>query len=385
MRMIELSSKQRATVASAITILATFVILVAVAAILYLIGIFFARFSSVFLPLAVAAVMAFVLHPFYEFIRDRLRFPPVLAVIAVFACILLPLGLFSWFFGSLVVEQVGGLIKDFPARVASVVDWAQKNWPGVVGYLEDQELGQRAKEAAESMASPIAEGVQSIFASAGDFARAVMRGVGTVVTWAVLPIYFAFFLMGDPRKVLEVDHLLPFLKQDTRDNVVYLVREFVNILVAFFRGQLIVAFLQGALFAIGFSIVGLKYGFVLGLMLGFLNIIPYLGNMVGLGIAIPLALFQQSGGGFFQQEGGPVLLGLVGIVFVAVQMIEGYILTPKIMGDRTGLHPFVIIVAIFFWGSALGGISGMILAIPLTAFLVVFWRLAKEKYIGELV
>ena len=67
------------------------------------------------------------------------------------------------------------------------------------------------------------------------------------------------------------------------------------------------------------------------------------------------------------------------------QAIEGYFLTPKIMGDRTGLHPVVIIVAIFFWGSALGGIAGMILAIPLTAFLVVFWRLAQEKYVRELV
>jgi predicted PurR-regulated permease PerM len=55
------------------------------------------------------------------------------------------------------------------------------------------------------------------------------------------------------------------------------------------------------------------------------------------------------------------------------------------MGDRTGLHPVAIIVAVFFWGSALQGILGMILAIPLTAFLVVFWRLAREKYIGELV
>ena len=72
------------------------------------------------------------------------------------------------------------------------------------------------------------------------------------------------------------------------------------------------------------------------------------------------------------------------IVFVAVQLIEGYVLTPKIMGDRTGLHPVAIIVAVFFWGSALSGILGMILAIPLTAFLVVFWRLAREKYIGEL-
>ena len=69
----------------------------------------------------------------------------------------------------------------------------------------------------------------------------------------------------------------------------------------------------------------------------------------------------------------------------AVQVIEGYVLTPRIMGDRTGLHPMVIIFAVLFWGTALGGILGMILAIPLTAFLVVFWRLAKEKYIAELI
>ena len=73
------------------------------------------------------------------------------------------------------------------------------------------------------------------------------------------------------------------------------------------------------------------------------------------------------------------------VVFVVVHAVEGYVLTPKIMGGRTGLHPIVIIVAVFFWGTALGGIGGMILAIPLTAFLVVFWRLAREKYIRELV
>jgi predicted PurR-regulated permease PerM len=71
------------------------------------------------------------------------------------------------------------------------------------------------------------------------------------------------------------------------------------------------------------------------------------------------------------------------VVFTVVQLIESYVLTPKIMGSRTGLHPMAIIVAVFFWGSALSGILGMILAIPITAFLVVFWRLAREKYIDE--
>ena len=108
-------------------------------------------------------------------------------------------------------------------------------------------------------------------------------------------------------------------------------------------GQLLIALAQGVLLAIGFSIVGLKYGLILGFLLGFLNVIPYLGSMVGLLITLPLA--------YFQAEGGLGRLIAVVVVLVIVQTIEGYILTPKIMGDRTGLHPMAIIFAVFFWGS----------------------------------
>jgi predicted PurR-regulated permease PerM len=220
-------------------------------------------------------------------------------------------------------------------------------------------------------------GLQALGSQALSAGRGVVRWVGTLACWVMLPIYFSFFLISDPRQVLDLERHLPFLKQQTRSDVGYLVREFVNILVAFFRGQLVIAFLQGLLFAIGFTLAGLSYGFVIGLTLGFLNIIPYLGNIVGLAVALPLA--------FFQPGGGWLTLLLTIAVFVAVQTIEGYLLTPKIMGDRTGLHPMIIIVAVFFWGTALSGITGMVLAIPLTAFLVVFWRLARERYIKELV
>ena len=198
-----------------------------------------------------------------------------------------------------------------------------------------------------------------------------------LVGWAVFPIYFSFFLMADTIELKKLDGYLPFFKKETREDILYLLGEFLNIMVAFFRGQLVIASIQGALFAVGFSIVGLKYGAVIGITLGFLNIVPYLGNIVGLGTALPIA--------FFQDGGGIGRVAAVLAVVALVQAIEGYLLTPKIMGDRTGLHPVVIIIAIFFWGSALGGISGMILAIPLTAFLVVFWRLAREKYMRELV
>jgi predicted PurR-regulated permease PerM len=213
--------------------------------------------------------------------------------------------------------------------------------------------------------------------SAFSAGASAFRSVAAAVSWFVLPVYLAFFLMTPPFPRKDWQELLPFLKQDTRQDVVYLVREFVNIIVSFFRGQLIVALGQGLLFAIGFALVGLQHGFVIGLLLGFLNIIPYLGSMIGLAISLPLA--------FFQPDGGAARLGMVVGIFIVVQLIEGYYLTPKVMGERTGLHPLAIVVALFFWGTAFDGIAGMILAIPLTAFLVVFWRLARAKYITEIV
>jgi predicted PurR-regulated permease PerM len=103
-----------------------------------------------------------------------------------------------------------------------------------------------------------------------------------------------------------------------------------------------------------------------------LNIVPYLGSIIGLALTLPLA--------FLQSDGGWKLVGLVLAVKMVVQLIEGWVLTPKIMGARTGLHPVTIIVAIFFWGTAFDGVLGMLLAIPLTAFFVTAWRLVKLKY-----
>lgn len=129
---------------------------------------------------------------------------------------------------------------------------------------------------------------------------------------------------------------------------------------------------MGVLLATGFSIAGLKFGLAIGLLTGLLNIIPYLGSILGLSVALPLA--------FLQPEGGLPLVAICVAVFAAVQLIEGWLLTPRIMGQQTGLHPVVIIVAIFFWGQALGGVLGMMLAVPLTAFFVTAWRFVRRKY-----
>ncbi|PWB70550.1 MAG: AI-2E family transporter [Holophagae bacterium] len=372
-----LSERQQRTVAAALTILSAVVIVATVGGVFWLVGVFFSRFASVFLPLAVAGVAALVCQPYFEWLRDRLRLGRVLALVAVFLSVIIPLVAFFWFFGSLLVGQLGDLIAKLPEWWQDFAAWAAERAPQVEAFIEKSSYLQSLKSAVAGREEAIVQGLEAVGRGALNAGVSVASFVISLFGWFVAPVYFAFFLLADSPGKFEVQRFLPFLKEETRNDVAYLFRQFVEIVVAFFRGQLIVAFLQGLLFAVGFSLVGLKYGFVIGMALGFLNIIPYLGSILGLATALPLA--------YFQAGGGLGRVALVILVFAVVQTIEAYLLTPKIMGDRTGLHPMVIIVAIFFWGSALGGITGMILAIPLTAFLVVFLRLAREKYVRELV
>lgn len=374
---LELSDRQQRTVAAALTTLAAVAILVVIGGVFWLIGLFVSRFSTVFLPLAVAGIAALVIRPYFEWLQNRLRLPIPVALVAVFVSVLVPVGGFVWFFGALLVDQVSDLVDRAPEAWSRVEALVREHAPQVVAWVREHGVLERVQETAQREQDALVRGLQSLGSQAVSAGKSVMRGIGLTFNWAVVPVYFAFFLLARPGSLGKVENILPFLKPETRDDVVYLFNEFVGIVVAFFRGQLVIALLQGLLFAAGFSLVGLRYGFLIGLTLGFLNIVPYLGSIIGLATALPIATFQQGGG---------ILLVIeVLLVFAVVQLIEGYLLTPRIMGDRTGLHPMVIIVAIFFWGSALGGILGMILAIPLTAFLVVFWRLAREKYITGVV
>ena len=374
----ELSARQQATVATAITVVSAFVVICAVAALLWLVGAFFTTFSGVFLPLAVAGIVALILNPYFDWLVAR-KLPAPAALIAVFLAILIPIVGFGWFLGDIVVEQASDLISKIPEWWQTGIEQLKQRWPRIQELSQQYGVEEKLTSAFEGKEGAVLSALQFLGLKALSAGAGIFGFFGKLAGWAVLPVYVAFFLLIDLKGQTGVwsRAALPFLKAETRDDITYLVNEFVEIIVAFFRGQFVIALMQGILFAIGFEIVGLSYGLILGLLLGFLNIIPYLGSIVGLSVALPLALFQTGGG-------WALVIGVL-VVFSIVQAIEGYVLTPRIMGGQTGLHPMAIIVAIFFWGTALKGITGMILAIPLTAFFVVFWRLLKEKYIQELV
>jgi predicted PurR-regulated permease PerM len=137
---------------------------------------------------------------------------------------------------------------------------------------------------------------------------------------------------------------------------------------AYFRGQALVAGIVGVLFAIGFQIIGLPMGIGIGLMIGVLNLVPYM-QALGIPPCILLALIQAS------ETGRPVWVTLLCLaaVFIIVQTIQDMILVPKIMGDVTGMGPAWILLSLSIWGSLLG-VVGMIIALPLTTLLVSYYK-----------
>ena len=372
---LHLSPRQQNIVAAGFTTLAATLVIVAVFALIFYFAAFFRTFSQVFLPLAVAAVIAMVMDPWYEWLKNHLPVP--VALIAAFVSIIAPLAAIGIIFGALILSQLSELLDQLPAWWGSMENWFQQHRPNIERVFQDHEIGSKINKALETPGGLVAALLKYIVSSLVAAGSSMASAIASVLGWIILPVYLAFFLMmpGLRPDSLTKEHL-PFLKSETAKDVIFLFREFVQLVVIFFRGQILIALLQGILFAIGFSLAGLKYGAVLGLMLGFLNIVPYLGSMVGLSVCLPMAWFQVGG--------GPTLLIMVIAVFSLVQLIESYYLTPKIMGNATGLSPLAIIVGIFFWGAALNGIIGMILAIPLTAFLVVLWRLVREKYISQI-
>lgn len=369
-----LSPAQRKLVGFALSFGAIVGILVLLGLIFAALGRFIDKFSSVIWPIATAGILALILRPVVTLLQRRLKLRRLSAVILLYGLFVLAVTGVLLAFAPAVISQVIDFIAYLPVLWQNTLKWGEQHFPDwlVIArrYLENPAI----KGTLDTLAQQAQDLVAQIAPSLKQAGAGIFGFFGLVASLAIIPVYLFFFLLSgtnDPVKKLP-EHLT-FLKPEHRDDVLFLLREFLGIIVAFFRGQILIGLIMGVLLAIGFSFGGLRFGLALGLLVGLLNIVPYLGSILGLSVVIPLALLQQGGG-----------INLVAIclgVFIAVQLIEGWLLTPRIMGQQTGLHPVAIIFAVFFWGHAFGGILGMLLAVPLTAFFVTAWRLARKKYL----
>jgi predicted PurR-regulated permease PerM len=369
-----LSSSQRKLVGFALSFAAFVGIFALVALSLYLFGRFLGEFSSAFWPIATAGILALILRPVVKVFVVRFKLRRLAAVILLYGLfILLVTGLLLAVLPKL-ISQLIDFFAYLPTLWDNTLAWGELHFPEwhdqIRGYMANPTI----KNAIDGLTTQAQELLSRLIPTLKSAGAGIFGIFGFIASLAIVPVYLFFFLLSgndDPTRSLP-KHLM-FLSEGHRADVTFLVREFIGIIVAFFRGQLLIGFIMGVLLAIGFSIAGLKFGLALGLIVGLINIVPYLGSILGLSVVLPLALFQPEGG-------GAGLMGACLGIFVGVQAVEGWLLTPRIMGQQTGLHPVAIIFAVFFWGEAFNGILGMLLAVPLTAFVVTAWRLLRHKY-----
>lgn len=370
-----LSESQRKLVAFALSFGAAALIIVLVSACCIVLSRLLSFFSGALWPLATALILALVLRPCVDFAQGTLRLGRVPSVILLFVLFLLAAsGVLM-----LIIPPLASQVIDFVAYVPTLwnqaIAYSNQHYPEwqafVSKHLENPTTRQLLDSATSELQGLLGQTLPSLKAAGGG----LLALFSFLTQFFLIPVYLFFFLLSRGEGTSHLSDQLSFLKPSLRDDLVFLANEFIQLIVSFFRGQLLIGLIMGSMLAIGYSIIGLKFGLFLGLACGLLNIIPYLGTTLALITTLPLA--------FLQPGGGWTLVGLVLLVKIVVQNIEGWVLTPRIMGHRTGLHPAAIIFSLFFWGTALDGILGMILAIPLSAFFVTAWRLLKHKYFAS--
>jgi len=369
-----LTPAQRKLAGFALGFAAVFAIFALSALSLYLFGRFLGEFSSAFWPIATAGVLALILRPVVRVFVQRFKLRRLSAVILLYGLfVLVAAGLLLAVLPKL-ISQIVDFFAYVPTLWTNTLAWGEQHFPEWHDQIREYTANPAVKNALDGLTKQVQDLLSHLIPTLKSAGAGIFGIFGFVASLAIVPVYLFFFLLSnndDPTKSLPKH--LAFLSTAHRNDVTFLVREFIGIIVAFFRGQLLIGFIMGVLLALGFTIVGLKFGLALGLIVGLLNIVPYLGSILGLSVVLPLATFQPDGGG----------MGLMGAclgIFIGVQAIEGWLLTPRIMGEQTGLHPVAIIFAVFFWGEAFNGILGMLLAVPLTAFVVTAWRLLRHKY-----
>ena len=317
-------------------------------------------------PFVLAALLGWLGDPLVDRLERTGRSRPV-AVTLVFVLMVLVLVLAVLILVPMVERQIRTLIEALPQYrewfMGTALPWVEaRTGIEITAWLDPQRLIELVRTHWEQ-AGGVASTLFGYLSSSG---FAFLAWIANIV---LLPILTFYFLRDWDVLVERVAAMIP---RDHIATVSRLAKESDDVLGAFLRGQFIVMLALGAIYAIGLSIVGLKLGLLIGIVAGLISFVPYLGAATGIVLAVLAALVQAQG---FDIK----LLALVGVVFTVGQLIESYVLTPRIVGDRIGLHPVAVIFAIMA-GGQLFGFVGMLLALPVAAVANVMLRFASERY-----
>jgi predicted PurR-regulated permease PerM len=200
--------------------------------------------------------------------------------------------------------------------------------------------------------------------------------IDILVALILIPIYTFYFLREKRWIKTHWTNYLPFKNARVRQEVIFILESINQYMIAFFRGQVLVSICSGTLYTIGFLCLGLDYAFLLGFLCMLLTMVPFLGSIIAFAVSLALTAMQ------FSDWYHPLM---VFALFCVVVSLENFFYSPHIMGNRVGLHPLVIIVAVMIGITLLGGLLGGVLAIPLAAALrvIMFRYLWKKPELSE--
>lgn len=333
-------------------------------ALLILFGWFIASIQSILLPFVFGILIAY----FFDPTVDRLqrwglgRTAATSLVLGLFFSIL---ALASIVLVPKLVSQLAGLLSELPEKVRAVQGFLE---PYIDRFIS--EVGSERLEMAAANATDFS--AQFVNAGGSIVRRMVESGMAlaNLVALLVIAPLVSFYLLRDWDNIIaQLDHLLPRYHAETiREQV----RAIDRVISGFIRGQLQVCAFLALFYAVALTAGGLKYALLISLAAGILLIIPYAGTFIAGVLAISVALLQF--------EGELTRVGIIIAIFVVGQMLEGYILTPKLIGTSVGLHPMWIIFGMLA-GGALMGFTGVLIAVPVTAIIGVLVRFAVSNYL----
>ncbi|NOT02758.1 MAG: AI-2E family transporter [Phycisphaerales bacterium] len=338
--------------------------------------------SDVLVPFVLALLIAYLLNPLVNALESRIKNRAAAVLVTVFGLMVIAVA-----GGLLLVPLVKAEINDFRNVVGPLRAQAVKTTDN--SETADQvNLAERFDRFAAAQTDPwakwILEQVREFMASEQFDVEAMLVWLGrrlapgalSVLTGAIqlllgligflVVVLYVVFLLNDFRLVEKAweTHWPP----QYREGVMQFAAEFRDAMGRYFRGQFIVASLTGVLFAVGFGLIELRMGVLLGLFIGVLNMVPY-AQAIGLVPAMLLSVLRAV------EEQSSIVVSLVWVlvVFAVVQLIQDTILTPRIVGKATGLRPAIILLSVFVWGKMLGFL-GVVTAIPLTCLGLAYYR-----------
>lgn len=329
--------------------------------------------SMILPPVLVAGILYYLIEPLIELMEKKLKVPRLVMIILIFALII---GLVIWGVVSLIPviqEQTAQIVKNWPAY------W-QNLGNGINDLLRNPDLITIRNRLSEQISEVTSAMTSQLNQSVSDWLTNISSAVGVaanVILVIVTAPFILFFMLKDGPKFKP--YILQFVPPKFRQATGDLLTEVNSSLSNYIRGQLTVAFWVAVMFSVGYSLIGQKYALTLGVLAGFLNLIPYLGSFLAIIPAVIIGAFTSS-----------LMVVKVLIVFMIEQTIEGRFVSPLVVGNKMAMHPATTLLILLAAGKMFG-LLGVLLGIPVYAVikilvsrLFVWFRTVSGLYEADL-